>query len=236
MSAYISTDRWYHGHLHISEYSRTVFGHTNKPWAHVIYGGVDTVKFSPSEAVQKDGTVLFVGRLLPHKGIDDLIKAVPPGMPLEIIGRPTDSRYFEDLRALAEGKQVAFRTDCSDDQMIEAYRRASCIVLPSVYQTMYGEKSSVPELFGQTLLEGMACGTPAICTDVASMPEVVEDQVTGFVVPPNRPDALRDKLLWMQDHAAETSAMGEAARRHVLEKFTWPAVVRRCLDIYTAQS
>ncbi len=236
VSAYISTDRWYHGHLHISEYSRSVFGHSGKPWAHVIYGGVDTVKFSPSDSVQKDGSVLFVGRLLPHKGIDDLIKAVPAGMPLEIIGRPTDARYFDDLRALAEGKQVAFRTGCSDDEMIEAYRRAKCVVLPSVYQTMYGYKTSVPELLGQTLLEGMACGTPAICTDVASMPEVVTDQVTGFVVPPNRPDLLREKLLWMRDHPAETCAMGEAARRHVLEKFTWPAVVRRCLDIYNARS
>jgi alpha-maltose-1-phosphate synthase len=236
VSAYMSTDRWYHGHLHISEYSRSIFGHADKPWAHVIYGGVDTVKFSPNKLVPKDGTVLFVGRLLPHKGIDDLIKAVPAGMPLEIIGHPAADRYFQDLRALADGKQVAFRTGCSDDEMIEAYRRAKCIVLPSVYQTMYGEKTNVPELLGQTLLEGMACGTPAICTDVASMPEVVEDQLTGFVVPPNRPDALREKLLWLQDHPTETSAMGEAARRHVLEKFTWPAVVQRCLEIYSTKS
>ncbi|MGA2883361.1 MAG: glycosyltransferase family 4 protein [Bryobacteraceae bacterium] len=236
VSAYVSTDRWYHGHLHISEYSRSVFGHAGKPWAHVIYGGVDTLKFSPSEQVQKDGSVLFVGRLLPHKGIDDLIKALPQDMALEIVGRPTDARYFQDLNALAEGKRVAFRTGYSDDQIIEAYRRASCIVLPSVYQTMYGATSNVPELLGQTLLEGMACGTPAICTDVASMPEVVRDQVTGFVVPPNRPDALREKLLWMRDHPTETNAMGQAARRRVLEKFTWPAVVRRCLDIYGTKS
>jgi glycosyltransferase involved in cell wall biosynthesis len=232
ISAYISTDRWYHGHLHISEYSRNVYGHKDKPWAHVIYGGVDTDKFSPSKVAQRDDTVLFVGRLLPHKGIDDLIKAVSSDIPLEIIGRPTHSRYFDDLRALAEGKKVMFRTDCSDEQIIEAYRRASCIVLPSVYQTMYGEQSSIPELLGQTLLEGMACGAPAICTDVASMPEVVKDQVTGFVVPPNRPEALREKLLWMRAHPQETSAMGKAARSHVIEKFTWPAVVRRCLDIY----
>jgi glycosyltransferase involved in cell wall biosynthesis len=234
VSAYISTDRWYHGHLHISEYSRAVFGHAGKPWAHVISGGVDTVKFSPSENVQKDGSVLFVGRLLPHKGIDDLIKAVPCDVPLEIIGRATERRYFEDLRALAAGKRVAFRTDCSDEGIVEAYRRASCIVLPSVYQTMYGDKTNVPELLGQTLLEGMACGTPAICTAVASMPEVVEDQVTGFVVPPNHPDALREKLLWLLEHPPEARGMGKAARQRVLDKFTWPAVVRRCLDIYNA--
>ncbi len=66
------------------------------------------------------------------------------------------------------------------------------------------------------------------------MPEVVADGVTGFVVPRNNPDALRTKLLWLRDHPAEAAAMGKAARQRVLERFTWPAVVRRCLDVYRA--
>jgi len=53
----------------------------------------------------------------------------------------------------------------------------------SSYKTADGLVTRVPELLGQTLLEGMACATCAICTDVASMPEVVEDGVSGFVVP-----------------------------------------------------
>jgi glycosyltransferase involved in cell wall biosynthesis len=106
------------------------------------------------------------------------------------------------------------------------------VVLPSVYRTMYGTESKVPELLGQTLLEGMACGAPAICTNVASMPEVVEDGVTGFVVPPNDPQTLGGKLAWLRDHPAEACAMGQASRTRVLELFTWPAVVRRCLQIY----
>ena len=229
----IPTDRWYHGHLHISEYSRTVFGHSGKPWAHVIYGGVDTKKFMPDDSVEKDGSVLFVGRLLPHKGVDDLIKAVPADVPLEIIGRPYDDRYCDDLHKLAEGKQVTFRYGCDDEALVNAYRRASCIVLPSVYRNMYGQETSVPELLGQTLLEGMACGTPAICTQVASMPEVVQEQVTGFVTPPNDPESLREKILWLRDHPAESRAIGERARQHILEAFTWPAVVRRCRQIYS---
>src|SRR5207253_2324858 len=47
VSAYVSTDRWYHGHLHISHYSRRIHGHQGRPFAHVISGGVDTDKFSP---------------------------------------------------------------------------------------------------------------------------------------------------------------------------------------------
>jgi glycosyltransferase involved in cell wall biosynthesis len=79
----------------------------------------------------------------------------------------------------------------------------------------------------------MACGTPAICTAVASMPEVVEDGVTGFVVPPNDPAALYARLCWLRDHPAEARAMGRAARVRVLQRFSWDAVVRRCLHIYT---
>lgn len=234
VSAYVSTDRWYRGHLHISEYSRKVYGQADKPWAHVILGGVDTEKFSPDERTKRDGTVLFVGRLLPHKGVNTLVEAVTPEMPLELVGQAYDERFLEDLKTLAKGKQVAFRHDCDDAALVQAYRKALCVVLPSVYKSMYGEETRVPELLGQTLLEGMACGTPAICTDVASMPEVVEDGVTGFIMPAHDAAALREKLSWLREHPVEAGKMGEAARRRVLEKFTWPAVVQRCLEIYTA--
>lgn len=234
VSGYFSTDRWYHGHLHISEYSRTIFGHANQPWAHVILGGVDTSKFSPDETLPRDGTALFVGRLLPHKGVDDLVSAVAQDMPLELIGQVCDPKFLEDLKALAAGKRVTFRHDCDDEALVHAYRKALCVVLPSVYKTMYGVETKVPELLGQTLLEGMACGTPAICTGVASMPEVVEDGVTGFVVPPNDRTSLHQRLCWLRDRPQEAKAMGQAARRRVLEKFTWPQVVRRCLEAYAA--
>ena len=234
LSAYVSTAGLYHGHLHISEYSRKVYGQAGEPWAHVILGGVDTEKFSPDESVRRDETVLFVGRLLPHKGVNDLVKAVGPDMPLEIIGRAYSPQYLEDLKALASGKRVAFRHDCDDAALVHAYRKALCVVLPSVYRNMYGEETKVPELLGQTLLEGMACGTPAICTDVASLPEIVLDGVTGFVVPAHDPATLGERLRWLSAHPLEARRMGEAARRRVLEKFNWPGVVRRCLEIYSA--
>jgi glycosyltransferase involved in cell wall biosynthesis len=169
---------------------------------------------------------------MPHKGINDLIKGLPPGLTLDLIGKAYDQRFVADLQQMAEGKPVRFRHDCGDKELIEAYRGALCVVLPSVYRTMYGEESNVPELLGQTLLEGMACGAPAICTNVASMPEVVEDGVTGFVVPPNDPEALGGKLTWLREHPEEARRMGERSRARILKLFTWPDVVRRCLQIY----
>lgn len=234
VSSYVSTDRWYHRHLHISEYSRRVFGHGASSWAHVIYGGVDTNKFSPGPWEGVPRPVMFVGRLMPHKGVDFLVRAMPPDAPLRLIGQAYHPEYEKELRRLSEGKQVEFLADCDDAMLVDSYRSALCVVLPSVYKTMYGEASAIPELLGQTLLEGMSCGIPAICTDVASMPEVVEDGRTGFVVPPNSPEALRDKIQWLYEHPAEARQMGENGRQRVLRLFTWPAVVRRCLELYAA--
>ncbi len=232
ISNYVSTDRWFDGHLHISGYSRKIFGQEGKDWSHVIFGGVDTEKFSPDSSTPKDGSVVFVGRLLPHKGVNYLVEAMPPDLPLKIIGQPMDESYLRHLQSLAAGKRVSFRHDFGDAEIVTAYRSASCVVLPSVYRDIFGHETNVPELLGQTLLEGMACGIPAICTKVASMPEIVVDGVTGFVVPPNDPAALREKILWLQQHPLEGSAMGNAARQRVLEKFTWNRVVERCLEIY----
>jgi glycosyltransferase involved in cell wall biosynthesis len=232
LGARLRTAGWFHGHLHISEYSRTLAGGATDPRHRVILGGVDTEKFSPAPDVPREPLVVFVGRLLPHKGVDVLVEALPPGMTLELIGRPYSELYHARLRELAAGKGVVFRTDCDDSEVVRAYRRATCVVLPSVYRDCYGNESRVPELLGQTPLEGMACGAAGIVTDVASLPEVVADGETGFVVPPNDPAALRAKLEWLRDNAADARAMGDAGRRWVLERFTWPTVVRRCLAAY----
>lgn len=232
ISAFVSTDHWYRGHLHISEYSRTVYGHSELPSARVILGGVDTEKFAPGPSAPSRDFALFVGRLLPHKGVDDLIRAVPEDLELQIIGRPHDAEYQRHLLELARGKTVRFRHDCDDAALVEAYRDALCVVLPSVYESAAGGRTRVPELLGQTLLEGMACGTPAICTDVASMPEIVRDGVTGFVVPPNEPEALRAKLQDLRRDLPLVSRFGAAAREDVCVRFTWDAVVDRCLEAY----
>jgi glycosyltransferase involved in cell wall biosynthesis len=233
ISAYVSTDRWFDGHLHISEYSRMIYGHAGKPWARVILGGVDSDRFCPDRAAPRSRTPLFVGRMLPHKGIADLIAALPSDMSLDIIGPGNDTGAVDRLRSQAEGKSVRFRHDVDDPMLIDAYRRALCLVLPSVYRSAGGAETKVPELLGQTLLEAMACGTPVVCTRVASMPEVVEDGKNGFIVEPGDRAALSDRLRWLASHPADAAAMGDQGRRNVLERFQWTQVVQRCLHAYS---
>jgi glycosyltransferase involved in cell wall biosynthesis len=235
-SGRLNTDKWFHGHLHISEYSRISAGHVRRTGATVVYGGVDTDLFRPAPSVNKEKLIVFVGRLLPHKGVDYLIDALPPGLTLEVIGQPYDAQYVTALTRAAAGKAVVFRHDCNDDQLVRAYQRARAVVLPSVYTASNGSHTKAPELLGQTLLEGMACGTCGICTDVGSMPEVVVDGETGFVVPPNDSGALRERLEWLRDHPLEAFALGGAARERVVKHFTWASVVQRCFDAYAGRA
>lgn len=230
LSSYVSTDSLFHGHLHISSYSRHVSGHDGNPRAHVIWGGVDHARFTPGTADRH--RVLFVGRLLPHKGVDVLVRALPESLPATIFGPAYDAGYLADLRTLAAGKSVTFVHGGTDDQLLQAYREATCVVLPSVYHDMYGGHTNVPELLGQTLLEGMACGAPGVCTEVASLPEIVQHDFTGLIVPPNDAAALERALRQIADQPGHARQMGAAARRAVIERFSWSAVVDRCLRHY----
>jgi len=184
----VSTDGLFERHLHVSAFSRSVAGQDNDPSASVILGGVDTDVFTPARDTRtRSGRALFVGRVLPHKAIHDLIKALPDGVGLDIAGPEVDIPYGRRLRERATGRDVAFLGPIPEGDLVDHYRRALCVVLPSVYRNEFGPDTSVPELLGQTLLEGMACGTPAIATNVGGMPETIVDGATGFVGPSNAP-------------------------------------------------
>lgn len=75
-----------------------------------------------------------------------LIAALPPGIPLDIIGPRSDEAHLAALQRQARNKTVRFRHDCDDQVLIDAYRRALCVVLPSVYRAPGGRETLVPEL------------------------------------------------------------------------------------------
>ncbi len=229
-----NTRSWFAQHLHISEFSRLLDGHQDLVNARVIYGGVDPEQFHPDPMVARRNEVLVVGRLLPHKGIDYVIDAIDDEMQLRVIGHRF--AHADDYRKLlidrAVDKNVIFDEQCSDAELIRAYQRALCVVSASVYRSVLGTNHPNTELLGLALLEGMACGLPAIATNVASLPELVEDGVTGFIVPPNDPTAIREKIKWLMNHPMVADKMGEAARKRVLRRFTWDAAVTECLKAY----
>lgn len=202
----------------------------------IIPAGVDCQKFCPCGSTRRERKVLFVGRILSHKGINYLVESVKllsdTSVELRIVGRVYDQRFMDDLRRLAAGINVTFIGDASDEQLVDEYRSSLVTVLPSVYVDMYGDFCAVPELKGLVLMESMGCGTPVICTDVGGMPEFVEDGVVGFVVPPNNPSELAERVRLLGDSPAMVERMGFAGRRVAVERFGWAGVVKKCLQVY----
>jgi alpha-maltose-1-phosphate synthase len=203
----------------------------------VVYGGVDTDRFAPDPSAHRDG-VLFVGRITPHKGIDRLIEALPAGTSLTVAGsaghdpRPPERDYPQLLERLAAGRDVRFLGPVPDDALPALYREARVLVLPSVTRTRYGREHPISELLGLVVLEAMASGTPVVGSDLGGLPEVVADGETGFLVPPGDVPALRARVEELLADPARAERMGAAGRRRVLDRFTWAACARRCLDAY----
>jgi glycosyltransferase involved in cell wall biosynthesis len=183
----------------------------------VIKGGVDAELFSPPAERPPRDRMLYVGRLLAHKGIDRLIAALPQDIPLTICGRPYDAEYFARLAQLAVGKNVTFVTDADDAQIRDLYARAWANVLPSVYRDCFGRVHQAPELMGFTLLEAMACGTPGICSRVAAMPEFVRHGESGFVY--DNLDELREQMTTLANDSSLADRMGQRARTIVAKEY-----------------
>jgi glycosyltransferase involved in cell wall biosynthesis len=221
------------GHLAVSQNAISFFPELASK-STVIYGGVDTGRFHPPPLGRiRDAKVVFVGRLLAHKGVDVLLDAVPPGVQVEIYGRVYDPVYERHLLDLARGKDVRFIADATDDQIVAAVQSARVATLPSVYETYDQRAAPKAEYLGLVLIEAMACGTPIVGTRVGGIPEVIDDGRTGLLVPPSDPVALRqaiETLLWADD--SRWNAFSAACLGAVKERFTWHAVARRCLDAY----
>ncbi len=231
----IDVTPWMAAHLPISGYAARGLPGRNRRHQ-VIYGGVDLARhpmrpMRPEPA--HDGSVVFLGRVLPHKGIHFLIEGLPPGVPLHVVGPAPDSGYLDRLHGLAAGKDVRFHGPLSDAEVVERLGRAMALVHP----TPVDERGSAGahELFGLALVEAMARGCPVIASDAASLPEIVAPEVNGLLVPPNRPEAIGEAVLRLKNDPDLWAQLSQDARRTVEEKFTWDKVVDRCLAAYTEE-
>ena len=198
----------------------------------IIYAGVDENRYAPGPD-KIPGRVVFVGRLLPHKGLEHAIRGLPEAADLAIYGRPYDPDYVAFLRRAAEGRPVAFHLDAEDAQVIAALASASAFVMPSVYEDYRGRWQDLPELVGLAPLEAMACGTAIVVTDAGGLPEIIDTR-SGSIVPTGDPVAIRDALAPLTSSPELARQRGRAARDHVLRNFTWSTVADRCLAAYEA--
>jgi glycosyltransferase involved in cell wall biosynthesis len=228
--------RLYHRFLTVSRYSAANIGAAAAK-TRVIYGGVDPDRFRPEPGGKRKG-LLFVGRLTPHKGVDVLIRALPPEAALTVVGSEGHDRalpergYPELLRSVASGRRVRFAGAVDDAQLDTLYREAVALVVPSVERTCYGRTIAVSELLGLVALEAMASGTPVIASRIGGLPEIIEDGETGFLVPPGDVAVLRERIERLLVDQSLAARMGARARDRVLADWTWGRCAERCAAAY----
>lgn len=166
-----------------------------------VTGGLE---IEPGETDEPPGYLLFVGRLRIRKGVEVLLEALPAGARLLIAG---DGEHRASLEGKA-GPGVRFLGRCDAGRVRGLLRGAAALVVPSIYEGM-----------PLVVLEAMESGVPVVASRVSGIPEVVEDGVTGWLVPPEDPKALAAALAHVLEWPDEARRRGEAGRRRVEEHF-----------------
>lgn len=194
----------------------------------VIPNGVDTEVFAPSlNGTGAGPVILFVGRLVPNKGPDTLLRAAPailaqnPQATFIMVGDgPLRNRLAKRAKDLSLDSTVHFlgiRHDVPD-----LMRQATIMVRPSTTEGM-----------PLTVLEAMASGLPIVATPAGGTPEIVHNGVTGFIVPAGDEDALATRINDLLAEPGRAAEMGRRGREIARTRHSWDAVAAATESVYT---
>ncbi len=194
----------------------------------VVPPGIDP-RFTPGAAKSTAPTVLAVGRLMPAKRFDDLIRAAAVArehiadLRLVIVGDGYERLELERVAAEAGGNEwVELVGHCSDTELVELYRRAWVLASASSH-----------EGWGMSITEAAACGTPAVVTDIAGHRDAVEDGVTGILCPD--PAALGPALASLLADDERRARMSQRALDRA-QRFTWGATATELMRLLAEEA
>jgi len=179
----------------------------------------------PEGVSEEEGTILFFGRIEDYKGLQYLLMAMPevvsgyPGARLVIAGSGDMGRYM--LLLPDEAHCTLINRFIEDDEIPSLFMKASMVVLPYIEGTQTGV---VPIAY--------AFHKPVIVTDVGSIPEVVEQEKTGLIVPSHDSAALADGILMLLRNEPLRREMGEAAHRKMKRDLSWETVRGKTVAAY----
>lgn len=144
-----------------------------KEMAQVIYNGIDLSHFKFNRKPKNH--FVWIARMNKHKGVENAIEAAEKlGAELLLAGRidPTQTEYFESVIKPRLNEKIRYVGELTEEQLSDFYGPAKATLYPIEWE----------EPFGLVVAESMACGTPVIAYRRGSMPEIIEDKKTGFVI------------------------------------------------------
>lgn len=195
-----------------------------------IYNGLNLAEFIPDheqENISKEIRIISVARLIEQKGLVYLLKACKIlkergySFRCEIIGGPEEPLYINYYLALKKmhrrlglEESVFFLGAQSFDKILEGYRNAHIFVLPCVIS-----EDGSRDISPNSLIEAMAMKLPVVSTNVTGIPEILEDGVSGILVPPNDESALAGAIVKLIENDNLRKELGKNARKRVEERF-----------------
>lgn len=197
----------------------------------VLPNGIETARYSPGagRATKPEGDceIVYVGRWHARKGVPQLLHAFAiattalPAPRLTLIGGgPLEASLREDAARLGIAERVTFRSGLSDEEIVEAYRAADIVCVPSLQEGQ-----------GIVALEAQACGAPVVATRAGGLAEAVVEGVTGLVVEPGDVPALAEALAGMASDSEARRDYGMRASEWAC-RFAWPLMLSRVEGFY----
>ncbi|MBN1483264.1 MAG: glycosyltransferase [Chloroflexia bacterium] len=196
---------------------------------------------APCEPCEETHMLLYVGRMDPMKGVDDLLRALPylvQDLPddwpchicMALVGGDSDSSD-ESLRQEMDRLQdlkhelgiqdfATFLGRREQDELPYYYSAADVCIVPSHYES-----------FGLVALESLACGTPVVASRVGGLTYIVEDGLSGFLVPRGNPPALAQRIGQLLADCGLRRHMGGHGQE-MAQQYGWPSIAERVLELY----
>ncbi len=203
----------------------------------IVPNGVDVEKFKPAESVKavkeqfglgEEPCVLFVGSLIPRKGLPFLVEAAKEVVKKEkstrflIVGEGPFKNQLLNLLSVANlSANFRFLGNVKEDTLAALYNCADVFALPSIQEGQ-----------GIVLLEAQASAKPVVAFDVGGVNEALQNKETGLLVKRGSSEELASALLKLLSDKALREKMGANGRKFVVENFTWDICAQKMLNVY----
>ena len=202
----------------------------------IVPNGVDIEKFKPmnTKSVRQqfglgdEPCVLFVGSLIPRKGLPYLVEAAKKVVKNQVDAKflivgdgPLRDQLSNSVKTANLLGNFLFLGNLKNYELPKIYNCADVFVLPSIQEGQ-----------GIVLLEAQASGKPVVAFDIGGVNEAVQNQETGLLVELGKVDALADALIKLLTDKALREKMGSNGLRHVTENYTWDICAQKMLQVY----